>query len=131
MKVLYNYYAATGADDVPAGDAPDDEPPGTTYRGGLVKGLMMQQQLERESSLRPVDPHPNIVPLISYFVDRAPGDEAVAETAPTAISDMRTEPATSDCGESAMEPSQQWQGADVFTEGFGGRPHTYFLLMPR
>nr|CDS18446.1 Serine:threonine protein kinase PINK1 [Echinococcus granulosus] len=94
VKIHYNYYQeGSEDDDITATDNLD----------------FLHKQRAREVDLRPPGPHPNIVPILDDFFDRAPP--------------VKTE------GEGGREAS--WEGVEKFPDGFGGRPYTLYLLMER
>ncbi|KAL5962228.1 Serine/threonine-protein kinase PINK1 mitochondrial [Taenia solium] len=94
VKIHYNYYQ----EDSEGGDV--------TSTDHLY---LLHKQRDREINLRPPGPHPNIVPILDDFFDRAPP--------------VKTE------GEGGREAS--WEGVENFPDGFGGRPYTLYLLMER
>lgn len=94
MKIHYNYYQ----EDFEDGDV--------TSTDHLY---LLHRQRDREVTLRPPGPHPNIVPILDDFFERAP-------------------PAKTE-GESGRGTC--WEGVENFPDGFGGRPYTLYLLMER
>ncbi|CAL8100527.1 unnamed protein product [Calicophoron daubneyi] len=143
VKVLYNYYANTEADSAKVAkeslERVEDE-----QGEPSVDWLLLRQQIERESELRPSPGHPNIVPLVGHFVDRAPASlsvqtsnavESLSETASESITVLSASSVNTDShhptGSDSVLAERGWCGAESFPEGFGGRPLTYYLLMPK
>ncbi|KAF6774373.1 hypothetical protein AHF37_06649 [Paragonimus kellicotti] len=145
VKVLYNYYASSPPEDYsPYTDQNDDMPtPSNKAVQDSVDWVLLQRQLKREGELRPPAGHPNIVPLVSHFIDRAPAPSRSADgsnrrtgSTNTSITDIFNSNNNNniDLPESATTTDSVvngWIGAESFPEGFGGRPFTYYLLMPR
>lgn len=82
--------------------------------------VMLHRQIQRELELRP--DHPNIVPLVGHFVDRAPQTSSSFNEDESKL-DMGN-------GEEVFN-GYRWKNAELFSEGFGGQPLTYYMLMPR
>lgn len=138
VKVLYNYYASNPDDRVtlPVNEKTGDVP---------LAWVLLHRQLHRECELRPSTGHPNIVPLFGHFIDRAPANT----TQPVNINNSGDVPAThrgdSDSASTSQLPASTlseavgigrntmntWKGAELFPEAFGGRPLTFYMLMPR
>ncbi|KAF5396417.1 hypothetical protein PHET_10703, partial [Paragonimus heterotremus] len=145
VKVLYNYYASSPPEDSPpnVGQNDDMSTPSNKAVQDSVDWVLLQRQLKREGELRPPAGHPNIVPLVSHFIDRAPApsrstDDSNRRTGSTnaSITDIFNSNDNNDTD--LPEPTTTnvpglngWVGAEYFPEGFGGRPFTYYLLMPR
>ncbi|VDM04405.1 unnamed protein product [Schistocephalus solidus] len=115
VKVLYNFYAANseGEDIVAAGSPHFTD--GHKISSIPVHWHLLNKQVKRECGLRPAAYHPNIVPVWKKFFDRVP-------PAPKPVG-------TSSASE--VSSIQSWQKADQFREGFGGRPVTCYLVMPK
>ncbi|CAH8435123.1 unnamed protein product [Dicrocoelium dendriticum] len=132
VKVLYNYYAAFQVDSFLNNGVLGKEVDNTAYMlDQSVNWVLLHRQLERECGLRPPLGHPNIVPLVGHFVARAPTSHGTPES-------LHVLPETSPDHEIRgphhaydFSISGDWKRADEFAEGFGGRPLTYYLLMPR
>ncbi|KAF7257961.1 hypothetical protein EG68_04611 [Paragonimus skrjabini miyazakii] len=145
VKVLYNYYASSP----PEGSSPyveqNDDISTSSNKAvqNSVDWVLLQRQLKREGELRPPAGHPNIVPLVSHFIDRAPApsrstDDSNRRTGSTnaSITDISNSNNNNNTGLSQPTTTTDpvvngWVGAESFPEGFGGRPFTYYLLMPR
>nr|VZI19412.1 unnamed protein product [Spirometra erinaceieuropaei] len=115
VKVLYNFYAATS----------EDEKVGVTGSSLLTNGHkvssipvdwhLLNKQVRRECGLRPASYHPNIVPVWKKFFDKAPpASKPFDSSSASDVSSMHS-----------------WQKAEQFREGFGGRPITCYLVMPK
>ena len=94
LKVLYNYYASSEGENGPndAINSPD-------------QWHLLHKQRNREVNLRPPGQHPNIVPVLGAFFDRAP---------PSGETD-----------------GMCWERIEEYPSGFAGRPLTWHFLMPR
>ncbi|VDN12742.1 unnamed protein product [Dibothriocephalus latus] len=113
VKVLYNFYAANSEDgDIDVSDSSRDEYQDSSMS---VHWHLLHKQVQRECDLRPAAYHPNIVPVWKKFFDRAPPAPKTVDN--SSASDV-----------SSMQP---WQNAEQFQEGFGGRPVTCYLVMPK
>ncbi|KAF8564823.1 hypothetical protein P879_06084 [Paragonimus westermani] len=145
VKVLYNYYASSPPEDSsPYVDRNDDMSMQSNKTvQDSVDWVLLQRQLKREGELRPPARHPNIVPLVGHFIDRAPApsrsiDDSNRRAGSTNASIMDISNGNSYDNTDLPEPATTtgsmvngWVGAESFPEGFGGRPFTYYLLMPR
>uniref|UniRef100_A0A5K3EID0 non-specific serine/threonine protein kinase n=1 Tax=Mesocestoides corti TaxID=53468 RepID=A0A5K3EID0_MESCO len=98
VKVLYNYYASSVAEN-----GVDSE---SSTGCDASQWHQLHKQRYREVCLRPPDEHPNIVPILKDLFDRAP-------------------PINSN------DKEESWENVERFPHGFGGRPRTWYLLMPR
>ncbi|KER30662.1 hypothetical protein T265_02911 [Opisthorchis viverrini] len=138
VKVLYNFYASTDPDSPLAMEQPTIQSQAADKMEGSVDWFMLHRQLERECEMRPSSGHPNIVPLVGYFCDRAPAPpsngerNSNSEPKNSSISVVSNSDSTVESdADPVIKDSGGWVGAEAFPEGFGGRPFTYYLLMPR
>ncbi len=102
--MLYNYYASNSGEEEADSAFPLGSSEGDWH--------LLHRQKEREINLRPPGEHPNIVPVVGQFFDRAPPSNKA--------------PKNGDEGNTG-----NWEKVDSFPEGFAGRPLTWYLLMPR
>ncbi|KAG5442692.1 Serine/threonine-protein kinase pink1, mitochondrial [Clonorchis sinensis] len=137
VKVLYNFYASTDPDSPLAMEQPTIQSQAADKIEGSVDWFMLHRQLERECEMRPSSGHPNIVPLVGYFCDRAPAPSNGERTSSSEPKNSSISVVSNSDGTVASDRdpvvrgSGGWVGAEAFPEGFGGRPFTYYLLMPR
>lgn len=132
VKVLYNYYSASQVDSsLNFGARYNDDDDTVCTLDQSVNWVLLHRQLERECGLRPPLGHPNIVPLVGHFVARAPTSHGMAESLPGLHGVCPNNEVRWPQHGYNFRLSGDWERADEFTEGFGGRPLTYYLLMPR
>ncbi|CAH8617189.1 unnamed protein product [Heterobilharzia americana] len=147
VKVLYNYYANSSYDG-PTNTESDSDNNNNALKDIPESWILLHRQIQRECELRPQTNHPNIVPLVGHFIDRAPQNTSSANctsvdktpesyTCTTShgksciiSSDKVYQPVNNSVHSSCMR-SQCWPGAESFSEGFGGQPYTFYMLMPR
>lgn len=108
VKVLYNYYDSIPSD----GEEMSFSTLCSNHHGG--QRTLLDTQIDREVNLRPPGKHANIVPLSGTFFDRAPPS--------------KFDLAKCDDGKESAQGS--WENVEHYPHGFGGRPHTWYLLMP-
>ncbi|BHF75535.1 Serine threonine-protein kinase pink1 [Sparganum proliferum] len=115
VKVLYNFYAAISEDEK-VGVAGSSLLTNDHKVSSIpVHWHLLNKQVRRECGLRPASYHPNIVPVWKKFFDKAPpASKPVDSSSASDVSSM-----------------QSWQKAEQFREGFGGRPITCYLVMPK
>lgn len=103
VKVLFNFYAASPYAAM-LSERRDDglNSAGTEY---------LTKQRGRECNLRPANDHPNIVPVLGSFFDKAPAS-------PKNLSP-------------GIASQDRWPKADEFPYGFGGCPDTCYIVMPK
>ncbi|KAL3309824.1 Kinase 1, partial [Cichlidogyrus casuarinus] len=101
-KVLYNYYDDSAHVDLDEG-LPD------------VDWHLLRQQLSRECNARPE--HPNIVPILGHFFDKAPGKASEYAGSRPNVADVQSQ--------------KSWAECEKFPEGFGENKKTCYLLMPK
>ncbi|KAA3672844.1 PTEN induced putative kinase 1 [Paragonimus westermani] len=145
VKVLYNYYASSPPEDSSPYVGQNDDMSTQSNKAvqDSVDWVLLQRQLKREGELRPPAGHPNIVPLVGHFIDRAPAPSRSTDDSNRTAGSMNASIINiSNCNScdntDLPEPATTtgsmvngWVGAESFPEGFGGRPFTYYLLMPR
>ncbi|KAK4476073.1 hypothetical protein MN116_000675 [Schistosoma mekongi] len=128
VKVLYNYYANSSYDE--QGNLSNDL---NSLQNIPEKWILLHRQIKRECELRPQTNHPNIVPLVGHFIDRAPlvDDECVRSDNYSESSNILSSSKVSKFTHDTVQSKRCWPGVKHFSEGFDNRPYTFYMLMPR
>uniref|UniRef100_A0A3Q0KG94 non-specific serine/threonine protein kinase n=1 Tax=Schistosoma mansoni TaxID=6183 RepID=A0A3Q0KG94_SCHMA len=130
VKVLYNYYANSSYDG--QANLGDDY---NSLQNIPDNWLLLHRQIQRECELRPQTNHPNIVPLVGHFIDRAPqvnsaNDSHVHNDNYNEFNNALSSGQISQFSHKTTQ-SKCWPGVEYFSEGFDNRPYTFYMLMPR
>ncbi|VDO56473.1 unnamed protein product [Schistosoma margrebowiei] len=130
VKVLYNYYANSSYDE--QANLHNDY---NSLQNIPDNWVLLHRQIQRECKLRPQTNHPNIVPLVGHFIDRAPQVNSVNDSHVHNDNYNESNNALSSGQVSQFNhrtiQSKCWPGIEYFSEGFDNRPYTFYMLMPR
>ncbi|CAI2733320.1 unnamed protein product [Schistosoma spindalis] len=130
VKVLYNYYTNSSYDE--QSNVHNDY---NSLQNIPNNWTLLHRQIQRECKLRPQTYHPNIVPLVGHFIDRAPQVNSVNDSHIHNDNYNESNNALSSGQVSQFNhktiQSKYWPGVEYFSEGFNNRPYTFYMLMPR
>ncbi|CAH8627609.1 unnamed protein product [Schistosoma bovis] len=130
VKVLYNYYTNSSYDE--QANLHSDY---NSLQNIPDNWVLLHRQIQRECELRPQTNHPNIVPLVGHFIDRAPQVNSVNDSH---VHNDNYNESNNDLSSGQVSQfnhrtiqSKCWPGIEYFSEGFDNRPYTFYMLMPR
>ncbi|CAH8560563.1 unnamed protein product [Schistosoma turkestanicum] len=131
VKVLYNYYTKSSYDR--QSNLNNDY---NSFQNIPESWVLLHRQIQRECELRPQTNHPNIVPLVGYFIDRAPqihsiNDACVHTDNYNELHNTLSSSKVSQVSVHKPVQSKCWPSIENFSEGFDNRPYTFYMLMPR
>ncbi|KAH8862600.1 Serine/threonine-protein kinase PINK1, mitochondrial [Schistosoma japonicum] len=131
VKVLYNYYVNSSYDE--QANLSNDV---NSLQNIPENWILLHRQIQRECELRPRTNHPNIVPLVGHFIDRAPlinsvDDECIFSDNYSESSNILSSSKALKSTHETVQSKRCWPCIKYFSEGFDNRPYTFYMLMPR
>ncbi|KAH8862607.1 Serine:threonine protein kinase PINK1, partial [Schistosoma japonicum] len=130
VKVLYNYYVNSSYDE--QANLSNDV---NSLQNIPENWILLHRQIQRECELRPRTNHPNIVPLVGHFIDRAPlinsvDDECIFSDNYSESSNILSSSKALKSTHETVQSKRCWPCIKYFSEGFDNRPYTFYMLMP-